>query len=71
MRRDPAAHLAATDVQEGAEEGAVRRRLPLPVDTRSTIADTDFPATAEWRSLRLTGRAEGLACRVLFLSHAA
>jgi hypothetical protein len=33
----------------------VRRRLPLPVDTRSTIADTDFPATAEWRSLRLTG----------------
>jgi hypothetical protein len=36
----------------------VRRRLPLPVDTRSTIADTDFPATAEWRSLRLTGEAK-------------
>ena len=63
-RRGPAPHLAATDVQEGAEEGAVRRRLPLPVDTRSTVADTDFPATAEWRSLRLTGRAEGLAGRV-------
>ena len=29
-----------------------------------TVAATDGPATAEWRSLRLTGRAEGLACRV-------
>ena len=63
-RRGPAPHLAAPDVQEGAEEGAVRSRLPLPVDTRLTIAETDGPATAEWRSLRLTGRAEGLAGRV-------
>jgi len=33
-----------------------------------TFTDTDFPATAGWRSLRLTGRAEGLAGRVLFES---
>jgi len=29
-----------------------------------TFADTERPATAEWRSLRLTGRAEGLAGRL-------
>jgi len=59
-------HTASVpDVQEGTAEGAGRRRLPLPdcertrsgrpVATRATFADTDCPATAEWRSLRLTG----------------
>ena len=53
--------------------GGRRKRRPAPAGRRTSGAAQrrTLPSPASSRARSLTGRAEGLACRVLFLSHAA